>query len=637
MSIVAAHGIQKAYGPDVVLRSADVIIDPGQRVGMVGKNGAGKSTLARILAGTEAPDAGQVARRRGALILHLDQVPRFEGDPTAREGAAQGLSAWNAAMAAHEALSARLAEGGADLERLLEEQARVSEEIERLGGFDQAHRVASMLGHLGIRDIDRRLSTLSGGEQRRVALARALIARADLTILDEPTNHLDAETVEWLEQYLIDEHAGAVLLITHDRYLLDRVAERTLEVADGEVFSYDGGYELYLEQKAERLAHAARTEQNRQNFVRRELEWLRRQPKARTTKQKARIERAEAAIAVQAPKGEKTHTFELDVARSGKTILETRGLAVEINGRTLIKNLEMFLTEGDRIGVVGPNGIGKTTLLKTLLGEREPNGGKVVLGQNTKVAYFDQQRSGLENDKSIFENIGNDQSRIQIGGEVMDPRTYLERFGFDSHKQRQPVGSLSGGERARVALAKMLRQAANLVVMDEPTNDLDVSTLGALESMLVELGATALVVTHDRWFLDRVATAILAFEGDGRVALYPGNYESFRRLSAEARAQRASQPDPAADKPKAEPSQRPGAKKKAALSRAEEKELAGAPDAIERAEQQVSALEQKLADPSTYSASGTDVPRLVAELDAAKAEVTRLMARWEELEAKKQG
>ncbi len=481
---------------------------------------------------------------------------------------------------------------------------------------------------------------MSGGEQRRVALARALIARADLTILDEPTNHLDAETVEWLEQYLIDEHAGAVLLITHDRYLLDRVAERTLEVADGEVFSYDGGYELYLEQKAERMAHAARTEQNRQNFVRRELEWLRRQPKARTTKQKARIDRAEAAIGVQAPKAEPTHSFELDVARSGKTILETRGLAVEINGRTLIKNLEMFLTEGDRIGVVGANGIGKTTLLKTLLGEREPSGGKVVLGQNTKVAYFDQQRSGLENDKSIFENIGTDQSRIQIGSEVMEPRTYLERFGFDSHKQRQPVGSLSGGERARVALARMLRQTANLVVMDEPTNDLDVSTLGALESMLVELGATALVVTHDRWFLDRVATAILAFEGDGRVALYPGNYESFRRLSAggaRPAGLSALRRLPKRCKRRIGLARSPARRRRRRSAEPRRRSSQAAPDAIERAEQQVSSLEQKLADPSTYSASGTDVPRLVAELDAAKAEVARLMARWEELEAKKQG
>lgn len=637
MSIVAAHGIKKAYGPDVVLRSAEVVIDPGERVGMVGKNGAGKSTLARILAGVEAPDEGQVARRRGALILYLDQVPRFEGDPTAREAAAQGLRAWNAAMARHEELSARLAEGGANLERLLAEQAEVAEEIERLGGFEQGHRVESMLTHLGIREPDRRLSSLSGGEQRRVALARALIARAELTILDEPTNHLDAETVEWLEQYLLEEHTGAVLLVTHDRYLLDRVAERTLEVSDGEVYSYDGGYELYLEQKAERQALAARTEQNRQNFLRRELEWLRRQPKARTTKQKARIERAEAALSVQAPKAEKQHTFELDVTRSGKTILEVRGLGIELSGRSLVKSLDLFLTEGERIGIVGANGSGKTTLLKTLLGARAPTSGQVVLGQNTKVAYFDQQRSGLDDAKSIFENIATDQSRIQIGGEVMDPRTYLERFGFDTYKQRQPVGALSGGERARVALAKMLRQSANLVVMDEPTNDLDVATLGALESMLVELGATALVVTHDRWFLDRVATSILAFEGDGRVTLYPGNYETFRRLSAEARAARQAEPAVREERPRAESVPvKPSAKKKA-LSYAEEKELAGLPDAIERAEESVNALEQKLADPSTYAESGAEVPQLVAELEAARAEVARLMTRWEELEAKKAG
>nr|HMR11715.1 ABC-F family ATP-binding cassette domain-containing protein [Polyangiaceae bacterium] len=371
------------------------------------------------------------------------------------------------------------------------------------GGFDQGHRVGAMLGHLGVLSPTQRVASMSGGEQRRVALARILIARPDLAILDEPTNHLDAETIEWLEGYLLQEYRGAVLLITHDRYLLDRVAQRTWEVADGVVHSYDGGYELFLERKAEREAHAARTEQNRQNFVRQELSWLRRQPKARTTKQKARVERAERALSTDGPKADLGVNFELSVARAGKTILELHDLEVGIAGKRLVQDLTLYLTQGDRLGIVGKNGSGKTTLLRTLLGELAPTSGRVVLGKNTRIAYFDQLRSGLDPDKSVFENVVGDMSRIEVAGEVVEPRSYLERFGFKGADQRKQVAALSGGERARVAMARMLRQSANLVVMDEPTNDLDVSTLAALEGLLVEMNVTALVVTHDRWFLDR--------------------------------------------------------------------------------------------------------------------------------------
>jgi ATP-binding cassette subfamily F protein uup len=452
--------------------------------------------------------------------------------------------------------------------------------------------------------------------------------------LDEPTNHLDAETVEWLEQHLIDEFPGAVLLITHDRYLLDNVAQRTVEVADGEAFSYDGGFERYLEQKAERQALAARTEQNRQNFLRRELEWLRRMPKARTTKQQARIDRAEAAIAAPKPKQEQKVSLEMDVSRAGKTLLELRDANLEIAGRTLVERLSLFVVQGERIGIVGPNGAGKTTLLRAILGDHPLKSGTINVGKNTKVAYFDQKRSGLDDSKSIWDNVTGDQSRIELGGEVIDPRSYLERFAFDSHKQRQPVGSLSGGERARVALARLLRQSANLVLFDEPTNDLDVATLGAVEGMLVDFGVTALIVTHDRYFLDRVATSILAFEGDGQVIHYPGNYDTFRRLRAEAReARKAAVKAPPAADVKATPSQRPGSKKKA-LSSSEERELRALPDNIDQAEELAATLAAKLGDPATY-ASGADIPALNRELEAARAEAERLTARWEELETKK--
>jgi ABC transport system ATP-binding/permease protein len=630
MSIVAASGVHKAYGSQVVLGSVDLTVSAGERVGVVGANGAGKSTLARILAGIDQPDGGSISRRRGARVLYLDQVPRFDADPSAEEVVLSGIEAWTQAVERHAAASARVAAGAGDLTALIADQAECAEEVERLGGWEQRHRALAMLGRLGVSEPGKRVSQLSGGERRRVALAKILIARPELAILDEPTNHLDADTVDWLEQYLIDEHTGALLLVTHDRYLLDRVVTRTVEVADGEAFSYDGGYELYLEQKAERLAHAARTEQNRQNFLRRELEWLRRQPKARGTKQKARIERAETARGASAPKAELAPSLELARVRSGKTILELHGLAVEIGGRRLVSGLELFVTEAERIGVVGPNGSGKTTLLKVLLGQHPAAAGKVVVGANTRIAYFDQERAALVDDASVYENVIGDQPRIELGGRTLEPRTYLERFGFDRTRERQPVGSLSGGERARVALARMLRQSANLVVLDEPTNDLDIATLSALESMLVDAGVTALVVTHDRWFLDRVATMILAFEQDGKVVLYPGNYSDYKARRAvvereSARPARRTESAPRAALPKKK------------LGFGEERELAELPAQIDRQETRIRELTLALSDPATYAAGGSEVPKINAALAAARAELDRLMQRWEELETKKLG
>ncbi len=632
MPIVTAKKVHKAYGAHVVLGEASLTVHSLERVGVVGRNGAGKSTFARILAGLEAPDQGEISRRRGATVLYLDQVPSFDGDPSAEEAAASGLSAWSEAVGRYEEVSRALEAGGDDLDSLLEKQTELADEVERLGGWEQKHRVASMLGHLGMNDLEKRISSMSGGERRRVALARILIARPDLAILDEPTNHLDAETIEWLEGFLLDEYPGAVLLVTHDRYLLDRVASRTVEISDGGVYSYDGGYELYLEKKAERMAHVERTDRNRQNFLRKELEWLRRQPKARTTKQKARIDRAETARAVKTPQAERAAKFAVDVTRSGKTILELRELQLERGGDVLCDGLDLFVTQGERIGVVGRNGTGKTTLLSTLLGDFEPSSGTVTLGKNTKIAYLDQLRGDLDDELTVFENVVGDQSRIEIGGQVIETRSYLERFAFDGHQQRQPVSSLSGGERARVALARMLRQSANLVIMDEPTNDLDVATLGALESMLVDFRITAIVVTHDRWFLDRVATAILAFEGDGKVVRYPGNYDTFRRLRAQALLERKEQAQ--AERPTKKATRE---KPKKSLTRAEERELESLPDAIDVAEAKVAALTEELADPATYADGGKEAPRLTSELAEAKAEIEKLTVRWELLETKRSG
>jgi len=634
MPVVTAKNLYKSYGTRVVLQGVDLAVEVGERVGVVGRNGSGKSTLAKIVAGCEKPDSGNLAWRREASIHYLDQVPRFEGDPTVEQWVGSGLKAWTDAVQLYERINKQLAEKENASDALIQEQTRAAETVERMGGWEQKHRIASLLQKLGISRFDARVSQMSGGEQRRVALARVLIARPELAILDEPTNHLDAQTIEWLEQYLLQEHPGAVLLITHDRYLLDRVVTRIVEIVDAAVYSYHGGYETYLEQKAERLAQKARTERNRQNLLRTELEWLRRQPKARTTKQKARVERVERTASIAGPKTELAPQFELEVERSGKTILELRDLKIAYTDQTLVSNLDLIVSEAERIGIVGASGTGKTSLLRTIVGQQAAVSGSVVIGKNTQIAYFDQMRAALVEDESVFQNVIGEQMHIELKGRTIEPRAYLDRFGFDQYKQRQPVGSLSGGECARVALARMLLRGTNLVIMDEPTNDLDVETLGALETMLLDFGVTALVVTHDRWFLDRVATSILAFEGQGKVVRYVGNYSTYCRLRAQAERNDLTNKASTENKPP-KPTRR--LKKKKPLTWAQERELAVIPDEIDRAESLVVELTAKLADPSTYLEGGKEVASLTAQLESAKQEVTRLMQRWEQLESKKEG
>jgi ATP-binding cassette subfamily F protein uup len=636
MPVVTVTEVHKSYGSRVVLRASNLTVRTGERVGIVGRNGAGKSTLARIVAGIELPDQGTVMRRRAARIEYLDQNPVFEGSPTAEEAVLSGLREWHAATERHRQISARLSHGHGDFDELVEEQAKAAEEVERLGGWERGHQVAAILDHIGLTRRKAPVTELSGGERRRVALARLLVSSPDLAVLDEPTNHLDAETIEWLEQFLIETYPGALLLVTHDRYLLDRVTTRTIEIEGGEAYSYDGGYERYLEQKAEREAHLARVEQNRQNFLRRELEWLRRMPKARTTKQSARIARAEDAIAQPKLKQEQTTEFRIDVARTGKTILELREATLKIEERTLVEKLVLFVQEGERIGVVGRNGTGKTTLLRAILGEHAPTSGEIVLGANTRIVHLDQNRANIDDTLSVFENAAGDQTRITLGSETIEPHQYVERFGFDRHQQRQPVTALSGGERARVALAKMLRQSANLLLLDEPTNDLDVQTLGSLESMLVDQGVTAIVVTHDRWFLDRVATAILAFEGDGKVVLYPGNFDTYRRLRAEVQAAKEKAVT-VTDAPSitTKPSELPRKNKKPGLTFREQRELDELPNLIDVLDGRVAELTEKLSDPAIYTQGRDALGKVQLALEAAKAELDEKMVRWEALERKK--
>jgi ATP-binding cassette subfamily F protein uup len=626
--IASLRLVDKSYGVRRVLAGVSLTIMTGERVGLVGVNGSGKSTLAQILAGLVVPDAGEVIHRRDATIAYLDQEPRLSPGQTALQHVLGGLGEWSDARARHERATAALADAsGDDMDRWVAEQAAAEAELERCGGWSRAAEAEAYLAQLGVADPHAITDRLSGGERRRVALATLLARRPDLAVLDEPTNHLDVAAIEWLERHLAEQYAGAVLLITHDRYILDRVCTRTLEVERGAVYSYDGGFYTYLEAKAEREALAQRTESNRQNFLRRELEWLRRQPKARTTKSRSRVERAEAELAKAPPPQSRTVDLSLQSSAPGKTILELRDLRLEIAGRPLVRDFTLLLNPGERIGVVGPNGAGKTTLLRAIAGEIAPTAGEVVRGRNTQIAYLDQKRSGLDDSKTVYDNVAERRKGLDIGNHPLEIGKYLERFLFDSSAYAQKVATLSGGERARVALAVMLSGAANLVLLDEPTNDLDVATLGAVEEMLLEFTGAALVVTHDRWFLDRVATSILAFEADGRLVRYHGNYtDNIERLAA-ARAAEPKDISKAAG-PKvqeAKPARR-------GLSFAEKKELAGIMGAIEAAEQEVAALEARLADPALYSGAADSVPELVKKLASARERATALVARWEDLE-----
>ena len=630
--ILVAEGLRKAYGETPLLDDVNLSVHEGERLGLVGNNGSGKSTLARILIGEEQADEGRVARRREANIRYLPQEPKLPADRNAREVVLEGLGAWTEAFARHEELSRKIAAQEPGWEAYSEPQAAAAHDVERLGGWEHSHRVDVLLQQLGLSEINRSVDQMSGGERRRVALARLLVEEPTLAILDEPTNHLDADTIEWLETYLSEQYRGALILITHDRYVLDRVVTRTLEIDQGKVYNYEGGWHRYLEAKAERLAHADRAEANRQNLLRTELEWLRRSPKARTTKSKSRVDRVEAIRDAGGPKVEQVARFASQTQRLGNTVVEAKDLGLRIEALELVDSLDLILSRGDRLGIVGPNGAGKTTLLRALLGELEPSKGEVVVGTNTKFAYFDQGRSGLDEDESVQQNVARDRPQVTFQGRSIDIRSYLKRFLFAPHRTRDKVSSLSGGERARVALAKLLLAPANVLVLDEPTNDLDVATLAALEDMLVESNSTALIVSHDRYFLDRVATKILAFEGNCRVTAYAGNYSDYREQRTARQADMKRGSDKSAKKDKGG-----SAAKGQKLSYKEKQQLQRITGEIERAEREAAEVETLLNDPALYADRAEEVPGIVARQGQLQLEIEQMMTRWMELESKAAG
>jgi ABC transport system ATP-binding/permease protein len=637
MSLLSAHGLSKSFGSHQVLVDVTLTITAEDRVGLVGDNGSGKSTLARLMAGEQPPDTGELMLRRGARVGYLPQMPVLTPGHSARATVGAALGEWHDKKQAYDRVSESLSRGTAppeQVERWLAEQEALGAAIERLGGWDVSHRVEAVCERLGVAHLEQNVELLSGGEQRRVALAGLLLSNPDLMILDELTDNLDTESIDWLERYFADEFTGALLLVTHDRYFLDRLVTRTAELSQGKLAVYDGGWESYLLAKAEREEINRRTEDNRQNFLRSELEWLRRQPKARGTKQKARIDRAQVALDTREPAAQRSAQFGLIATRQGSQVLELEHVGLKVGERQLVDDLSFIMTRGQRVGILGRNGAGKSTLLRAITGARAPDAGRLRLGQNTRINYFDQARSSLDLEQTVAHNVAGIQDRLRWGDQELTIYGYLGRFMFYRDDLQKQVGMLSGGERARVALAKLLLQPSNLLVLDEPTNDLDVSTLGVLEEMLVDFAGSALVVTHDRYFLNRVVTDLLVFEDDAKVTHYVGNYDNYLSLRPPPRRRVANVSEPARES--VAPPAAPAAKKaRTGLSFKEQRELEGMLERIGQAEERVSALERELGDPEFYKSRASEVPARQAELASAQAALEQLMARWEELESKR--
>lgn len=526
--IYTMNGVGKVVPPNrFVLKDIYLNFFPGAKIGVLGYNGAGKSTLLRIMAGVDTDIIGEARPQPGINIGYLPQEPQLDPTKDVRGNVEEGLKAVKDAQARLEEVYAAYAEPDADFDALAAEQARLENILQAADAHNLDHKLEVAADALRLPPWDADVTKLSGGEKRRVALCRLLLSSPDMLILDEPTNHLDAESVAWLERFL-QEFPGTVVAVTHDRYFLDNVAGWILELDRGQGIPWQGNYSSWLEQKEKRLEQEKKAEQGRLKAMKEELEWVRSNPKGRQAKSKARMQRFEELSSSDYQK--RAETNEIYIApgpRLGDLVIEAQGISKSFGDRVLYENLSFNLPKGGIVGVIGPNGAGKTTLFRMITGQEQPDSGTIRIGDTVKIAYVDQSRDALDPNKTVFEEIADGHDLMNVNGYTLQSRAYIGRFNFKGDAQQKRIGDLSGGERNRVHLAKLLKSGGNLLLLDEPTNDLDVETLRALEEALLNFPGCAVVISHDRWFLDRIATHILAFEGNSQVVWFEGNYSDY--------------------------------------------------------------------------------------------------------------
>ncbi|KTR86611.1 energy-dependent translational throttle protein EttA [Leucobacter chromiiresistens] len=538
---------RKAHGDKVILDDVTMAFLPGAKIGVVGPNGAGKSTILKIMAGLDTPSNGEAHLTPGYSVGILMQEPELDENATVLENVQQGVAEIKGKLDRFNEISLEMADPDADYDKLLPEMGELQEAIDAVDGWDLDSQLEQAMDALRCPPADAIVSHLSGGEKRRVALCKLLLEKPDLLLLDEPTNHLDAESVLWLEQHLA-KYPGAVMAVTHDRYFLDHVATWICEVDRGRLYPYEGNYSTYLEQKAARLEVQGKKDQKLQKRLKEELEWVRTNAKGRQAKSKARLARYEE-MATEAERTRKLDFEEIQIPagpRLGNVVLEAKNLNKGFDGRTLIDGLSFSLPRNGIVGIIGPNGVGKTTLFKTIVGIEPLDGGELKIGETVKLSYVDQTRGGIDPKKTVWEVVSEGLDYMKVGNVEIPSRAYVSTFGFKGPDQQKPAGVLSGGERNRLNLALTLKQGGNLLLLDEPTNDLDVETLTSLENALLEFPGCAVVITHDRWFLDRIATHILAYEGTEEEPAnwywYEGNFEAYEANKIERLGVEAAKP-----------------------------------------------------------------------------------------------
>ena len=620
-AVLSASSLSIAFGSRPLLDGGTIAILEGERVGVVGRNGCGKSTFLKIAAAAQAPDSGQVTLRRGLLIGYLPQDFELEDQLSVHEAVMKGAAAVQSLLAEYDLAPADSSRAADLLQR-----------IEQLDGWELESRAKAILSHLNAPEPSRIVGTLSGGEKRRVALCRALIARPDLLVLDEPTNHLDTESIQWLEDFLA-KYRGTCLFVTHDRYFLDRVSTRIVEITQGKFISFQGNYTDFLIAQMHRESVAEHAEHRREKFLRRELEWVRRAPSARRTKSIDRVERYFEMASAGPP--EKLGDVDIILPppkELGNRVISIRNVSYSIEQRVLISKLTLEIPPNARIGVVGRNGVGKTTLLRLLTGELQPTSGTIELGARTELNVVDQHRLQIDPSRTVWDEVGEGKETVKLGEETLSLRAYLRRFLFTEDRIGQAISQLSGGERSRVLLAKILKRGGNVLLLDEPTNDLDLSTLRLLEEALIQFKGTIVLVSHDRYFMNRVCTHTLALNGDGSIQFDVGNYEEFilRRAKMESSAKLQGKP-PTQGLPAIQIRSARAAK----LTWKEERELEGIDQTILQAESKLAELEAILSDPVFYKERASEAQSVQVECENQRGKVASLYERWEALEQKR--